>query len=211
MDTPRKSDGPGGEDEKGVEENVQRAEENIQETGGLHIPAALENGAGHLAQLGKGEAKRIEKEIGGGIGGHILRAPEPAGERAAQSCPQGAEEETEKNRGQEPLTGDASGFLIPLCAHQMGHLDGIARGHGDTQAVHEPGGGDHKADGGGGVLPQGANHGRVDILHHDGADLRQNGGDTQGDDHFHQCPSGGGAGAIQFCNKASGHGAPPFG
>ena len=70
----------------------------------------------------------------------------------------------------------------------MGNLNGKAGGKGDTQAGKQPGGAGYQTDGRRGTLPQGAHHGGVDILHQDGADLRQDGGDTQPDHQGHPGP-----------------------
>ena len=66
----------------------------------------------------------------------------------------------------------------------------------NAQIAEEPRGGRHHTDSGGGIGTQLAHHGRVNILHHHGGDLGQNGRPTQLSDQQQLLPCGDGLSAL---------------
>jgi hypothetical protein len=81
-------------------------------------------------------------------------------------------------------------------SQRLRHRHVKSDGQRNAQITEEPRGGAYHADGGGGVGAQLAHHGRVDILHHHGGDLGQNGRPTQLSDHQQLLPCGDGLSAL---------------
>ena len=184
--------GPGGEDKEGVEHHIQGAHEDIEHTGGAHVPAALEHAARRLPEQDRRQGAGVDKEVAGGVRADIRCAPQPDGQTAADADAHTGEHHTEQQGHHQPLAQDALDLVPPSAADELGNLDGKAGDQRHAHTAEKPCGAGNQADGGGGPGAQRAHHGRVDVLHGNGADLRQYGRHAQAHHQPHLLPERGG-------------------
>ena len=83
------------------------------------------------------------------------------------------------------MPDDVPGIRILTGTDVMCHLHGKTGRNCGQDSIIQPGHGNDQTDGGRGSSTQSTDHGRINVLHGDGGDLRQNGGQTQLPDLFY--------------------------
>ena len=126
-----------------------------------------------------GEGQGEDQKIHGRTLPDALLRTQPAGEIAGHGAAHQRQHQSEGNAQHQTLPYQIPGILFFARSDALGRLDAEAHGQGAAQPAQQPCAGGHQTDSGAGVPPQMADHGRVDILHGDRGDLRQNGRDAQ--------------------------------
>ena len=178
----------GGEDQEEVEDHIQTAHGGVEDTGGAHISGALEHIACQDAHEVEGDGHAEDHEVGLGAGNDFLFAAQPHRQMGADGYSKTSDQKTADQANDEGLAQDVFRLAASLRADELRHLHGETGGDSHAQTVEEPCGTGHKADGACGAGAETAHHGSIDVLHDGGADLSQNGRDTESDDERHHLP-----------------------
>ena len=185
-----------GEDEEGVEHHVQQAHHHHADAGGFHVARRTQQSAAEVIQLHEGQRQNIYQKVGAGILPDGGVCPQPARQIPGDAQRYGHHHKAEGHAHQKGQLHDAAGFLRLSGSQRLRHRHVKADGQRNAQIAEEPRGGRHHTDSGGGIGAQLAHHGRVNILHHHGGDLGQNGRPTQLSDQQQQLPCRDGLSAL---------------
>ena len=166
-------------DQQRVADHVQPAHHRVEHARRDHVARALQKARGQRIELRKRQHQRKGQKIRARVRADLRAAAEPVGELPADAEPQQRQQRRQRQGRRQPVPDDGPGLGVLASADAVRDLHGKARGHRGRHTAEQPRARGHEADGRRGVRAQRADHGRVDILHGDRRDLRQNGGQTQ--------------------------------
>ena len=163
-------------DEHGVQADVERARQHVEQRRRAHVSAALEHARAEARDGDGDERERADEEIPGGVLVERGVAAQPDGEGAGDGDAGRREDEAEYADRHHGLAEDVARLHVAAGADELGDLHGEARAGAHGEAVEHPEGRLDESDRCGGMRAEAAHHRGVDVLHEGGRELRQDGG-----------------------------------